>query len=96
MIRKLAEYTVVEGKADVVEAAIRRFVAAVRSHEPDTFYVAWRRGESLSFVHMMAFLDAAAEAVHRVAPYTTEFVVALYPRSVEPVRFTVLHPVDER
>lgn len=93
MIRKVAEYTVREGELDAVLGAVARFVATVRSAERDTEYSAYRRGDSLSFLHFIAFPDAEAEKAHQEAPYTSEFVAALYPRCVDPPRFTELSTV---
>lgn len=93
MIRKVAEYTVREGELDAVLDAVARFVAAVRSAEPGTEYSAYRRGDSLSLLHFMSFPDAEAEKAHQKAPYTSELVAVLYPRCVEPPRFTELRAV---
>lgn len=93
MIRKVAEYTVRGGELEEVLDAVTRFVAAVRAAEPGTEYHAYRRGQTLSFVHFMTFPDAAAEQGHQQAPYTSEFVAALYPCCVEEPRFTDLNAV---
>ena len=93
MIRKVAEYTVREGAVEAVEAAIGRFVAAVRAAEPRTTYEAYRRADGRSFLHFMGFESVEAEEAHRQAPYTAAFVDALYPRCIEPPRFTELHAV---
>lgn len=88
MIRRVAEYTVREGELEVVLQAVRRFVAEVRAAEPRTRYEAYRRGETRSFLHFMAFPDAAAEQAHREAGYTAEFVEVLYSRCEEEPRFS--------
>jgi quinol monooxygenase YgiN len=93
VIRRVAEYTIREGELEPVLDAIVRFVAAVRAAEPGTRYEAYRRADTLSFLHTMAFPDADAEDAHRRAAYTTAFVQALYPRCVEPPRFTELRAV---
>ena len=95
MIRRVAEYTVREGELDAVMDAVARFVAAVRAAEPRTGYEAYRRGETRSFLHLMAFPDDAAEQAHREAAYTGAFVAVLYPRCVEEPRFTELVEVTE-
>lgn len=94
MIRKIAEYTVHDGALEAVQEAIGRFVAAVHEAEPATVYEAYRLEEEHSFLHFMAFENADAEEAHRRAPYTQTFVAALYPRCVEPPRFTELRKVD--
>lgn len=94
MIRRVAEYTIREGELEVVEEAVRRFVAAVRSQEPATTYEAYRLGDGLSFLHFMAFPDEEAERAHQRAQYTTDFVDVLYPHCLEAPRFTELAPVE--
>ena len=64
---------------EVVLTAVAEFVAAIRDHEPETTYEAYRRGDTLSFVHFMAFPDAQAEHQHQTAPYTQRFVELLDP-----------------
>jgi quinol monooxygenase YgiN len=94
-IWKIARYTVKsEEELDAVLTAVDRFVAAVGEHEPETFYDAWQEvAEPLRFVHVMGFADAAAEQRHRKAPYTLEFVEALYPRCREEPAFRDLKRV---
>jgi len=79
MIRKIARYKVNESALPAVEQAIRDFIYAIASAEPDTVYVAYRAGDPTSFIHFMAFLDKAAEAYHHSAPHTLDFVEKLYP-----------------
>jgi quinol monooxygenase YgiN len=94
MIRRVAEYTIRDGELEPILVAIACFAAAVRAGEPETRYEAYRREDTLSFLHIMAFRDETAEHAHRRAPYTTEFVEALYPRCVEEPRFTGLRPIE--
>lgn len=94
MIRRIAEYLIRPGEEGPVIEAIGAFVAAVRANEPDTTYEACIRDDGLSFIHFMAFPDAAAEERHRRAPYTEEFVAALYPRCEAPPVFSELSVVE--
>ncbi len=93
MIQKTAEYRVDEDKLQLVEGAIREFVAAIAREEPQTYYAAYRSGDGADFIHFMAFPDASAEAFHRSAPHTLRFVEVLYPACEEQPRFTDLHSV---
>jgi quinol monooxygenase YgiN len=87
------EYTVREEELPVVIEAIARFVHAVRAAEPSTHYRAYRRGESSSFLHLMAFPGETAELVHRRAAHTETFVETLYPRCVQLPRFTTIEAI---
>jgi quinol monooxygenase YgiN len=88
MLTTLVEYTIKTGEEDTVLAAINTFVTAIHKHEPETFYEAYRKGDSLHFVHLMKFPDATAEHKHQHAAYTLAFVEALYPRCEVDPHFT--------
>lgn len=60
--------------------AIREFVEAIARHEPHTFYEAYEAADGVSFLHLMAFPDEAAEKNHQTAPHAMKFVESLYPR----------------
>lgn len=85
MVIKIAEYTIKRGEVNIVLESISKFVGAIRKNEPETFYEAYRRGDSLEFVHLMKFKDDVAEKRHQKADCTSEFVSVLYPRcEIEP------------
>jgi quinol monooxygenase YgiN len=94
MIRRIAEYTIREGELDTITAAIRRFVDAVRAYEPETRYDAYRRADTSTFIHFMAFPTEGLMRRHQQAAYTATFVEVLYPRCSEPPRFTDLEAVE--
>jgi quinol monooxygenase YgiN len=94
MITKIAEYTVKEDTLDDVVLAIKAFTAAVHEHEPQTFYEAYRRGQTPEFVHVMKFPNHELEEVHIRAPYTAAFVAALYPNCEKEPVFTTLTAVE--
>lgn len=94
MIRKIARYTVRPGKLPEVEDAIKKFVAAVSRAEPETIYTAYRIEDGVTFIHFMAFPDAEAERNHQTAPYTKNFVEALYPNCEEEPSFMALTLVE--
>lgn len=93
MITKIAEYTVKEEALEDVLLATSAFVAAVHEHEPQTVYEAYRRGQTLEFVHVMKFPNPELEQLHAQAPYTAAFVAALYPNCVEEPVFTTLSEI---
>jgi quinol monooxygenase YgiN len=94
MIVKIAENRVKEGELPDVLSAIQKFVRAIRQNEPETFYEAYRRGDTFEFAHLMKFKDETAEKKHRKADHTSEFVSVLYPRcEIEPY-FTDVAPIE--
>ncbi len=94
MIRKVAEYTVRDGEVETVLAAIREFVQAVAQSEPSTVYEAYQRQGQPAFIHVMTFVDAAAEERHQAAPYTRRFVEILHPRCTAQPAFTELTAIE--
>lgn len=95
MIRLIAEYRIREETENEVLKAIREFVAAVHREEPDTEYRAFRLGDSRDFLHIMAFVDEAAQKRHQTADYTKKFVEVLYPNCEEKPEFTPIEAVEQ-
>jgi quinol monooxygenase YgiN len=89
-IRQLARYEVRPAALERCLAAIRGFVAYVRSHEPGTLrYEVWQeRGEPTRFVHAFVFRDAEAQRIHSQSPEVASFAAVLYPECLAPVEFT--------
>ena len=94
MIRLKAAYRIKAGTYDAVRAAIIEFVTAVHEVEMDTEYAAFRIGDTDDFIHLMAFVDEAAQKRHQEAPYTIHFVEKLYPNCVEMPVFTQLNRIE--
>lgn len=90
MIRLMAEYRINEGSLDVVQTAIKEFVAAIHETEPETEYTPYQVGDSDRYIHLMAFVDEAAQERHQQADYTSQFVEVLYPNCSELPTFTPL------
>ena len=89
MICKYVQYRIKEKEdLEIVKKAISDFVAAIRTDEANTFYEAYQCEDEVSFIHFMKFLNQDEEERHRKAPYTAKFVEVLYPRCVEPPKFT--------
>ncbi len=78
-----------QGELEACLAAIREFVAYVKTHEPGTVrYVALRdTKDPLRFVPVFEFADAAAEERHSGSPGVRRFTAVLYPRLEAPVEF---------
>lgn len=93
MIIKLAEYKVKKKALNIVLKAISDFVRSVHKHESDTFYEAFRRGDTLEFFHLMKFKDHKAEEIHGSASYTSRFVKMLYPNCQKEPTFTDLSTI---
>ena len=95
MITKIAEYKIKEEELEKATHAIEEIVSKVNHNEPGTVYKAFRRGESLEFIHFMTFPDAAAESMHASAEYTEKFARTLKPIcDIEP-HFTDLTLIEE-
>lgn len=94
MIRLVAEYRLKKGAQDVVQKAIKQFVAAVHEHEPETGYTSYRVGDTDRFIHLMAFKDETAQQRHQKAEYTSQFVEALYPSCSQLPTFTPLQIIE--
>lgn len=93
MIIKLAKYTIKPEALDIVLSAIDMFVKAIRDNEPETFYEAYRKNDTMEFVHLMKFADEVAEKKHSSASYTKDFVSILYPNCVMEPEFIDLDQI---
>lgn len=90
MIHLIAEYEIKEGTLDIVQDAIKEFLAALYKSEPETEYISYQVGDSDRFIHFMAFIDQAAQERHQKAEYTSQFVDVLYPNCSQLPRFAHL------
>ncbi len=88
-IRQLARYQVRPEALDVCLAAIRQFVAYVRSNERGTLrYEVWQeREDPTRFVHIFVFRDAEADRAHSESAEVKKFASVLYPECLTPVEF---------
>ena len=88
-IHQLARYEVRPEAVDRCLAAIREFVAYVRTHEPGTLrYDVWQeRKHPTRFVHGFIFRDAEAHRVHSASAEVKKFAGILYPECLSPVEF---------
>ena len=94
MIRLMAEYRIKEGTLEVVQSAIKEFVAAIHEAEPEIDYISYRSGDSGRFIHIMAFPDEQAQQRHQEASYTEKFVEILYPNCYQLPEFSLLDIVE--
>lgn len=78
------------GAEEKVEAALRRFVAAVKANEPGTrIYTALQQtGDATGFLTYFIFEDDAARQFHRSTEWVQRFTEVIYPEHAEPVVFT--------
>jgi quinol monooxygenase YgiN len=90
----LARFKVRSSEVSRADKAIIAFVSKV-SDEPGTLrYESFREADGVSYVHLMSFADAAAEAVHRDTDHAKKFAAALSTLcELEPV-FTALSKVS--
>lgn len=94
MIRLLAEYRIKKGTLEAVEDTVKDFLSAVRESEPETVYEAFQVGDSDRFIHLMTFIDEAAQERHQEAKYTSDFVGLLYPNCAVMPAFTPLKVIE--
>ena len=88
-IRQLARYQIRPEALDRVLAAIRDFVAYVRTNEKGTLrYEVWQeQNDPTRFVHIFTFRDAEADRVHSESAEVKKFAGILYPQCLLPVEF---------
>jgi quinol monooxygenase YgiN len=94
MLRIMAEYRIKAGTLEVVQSAIKEFVAAVHESDPETEYISYQVGDSDRFIHIMVFIDQDARDHHQQADYTARFVEVLYPNCSQLPEFTPLEIVE--
>ena len=92
-VRQLARYQVRPEALERCLAAIREFVAYVRTNEPGTLrYDVWQeRGDPTRFVHIFVFRDAEADRAHSESAQVKKFASVLYPECLSPVEFIDYH-----
>jgi quinol monooxygenase YgiN len=94
VIHMMARYEVKPEALEQVRAAIARFVASITQHEPDTkIYESFQVWDSTSFVHIMTFVNEAAEERHRTAAYTRAFVDEIFPHCEKLPEFNSLNMI---
>ena len=83
---RMARFRVRPAEVAAVEKAIIAFVAKV-ADEPGTLrYESFREEDGVSYVHVMAFADDAAEEAHMQSQHKKDFVAAIYGKcEVQPV-----------
>ncbi|MGZ6347597.1 MAG: putative quinol monooxygenase [Anaerolineales bacterium] len=88
-IRQLARYQVKPEALERCLAAIKEFVAYVRSNEAGTLrYEVWQEKEDPTrFVHIFTFRDAEADKIHSESAAVKKFSSILYPECLAPVEF---------
>ena len=83
---RIARFRVRASEAAAAEKAIIAFVAKVADEPMTLRYESFREPDGVSYLHLMAFADDAAEEAHRETGHMKEFVAALYPKcEVQPV-----------
>src|SRR5262245_58969522 len=95
-IRELARYEVRPAALDQCLAAIREFVAYVRSTEPGALrYEVWQEAERPTrFVHIFVWRDEEANRIHGESAAVKKFAGILYPNCLAPVEFIEYRQVD--
>lgn len=94
MISKYVTYKVRESELATVLTAIKQFLDAIRTNEPDTVYEAYQASDRLSFMNIMHFTDVAVAEKHSKSVYTDKFVSVLYPRCETTPVFTDISPLN--
>lgn len=95
MIERRADFKVQAEHIDEAIAAIREFVAAVASSEPQTItYRSYQTVEDPTrFFHVMTFEDKAARDFHTNTDHVRSFVDRLYPLCQDTPIFTDIHTI---
>ena len=86
----LCSFTVRPEKTREVQRALAALVAAIREHEPRTFYLVFREDGKPVFFTLMAFENEAARRRHAQSRYLDHFVKKLLPACEGKPRFTDL------
>ena len=87
---RIARFRVRRAEIAAAEKAIIAFVAKV-ADEPGTLrYESFREPDGVSYVHLMAFADDAAEEAHRQTEHMKKFAADLHPRCEQEPVFTDL------
>jgi len=77
---RIARFRVRASEVAAAERTIIAFVAKV-ADEPGTLrYESFREADGVSYVHLMAFADDAAEQAHRETDHLKRFAAELSPR----------------
>lgn len=93
----MVTYKVKSTKIEEVKNAIVNFIDAIIEREQDTIrYEAYQEPDGVSFVHLMAFRDEAAEQLHRNSTYTAKFTSILYLNCEKEPVFTELKEVSSK
>ena len=80
MKHRTARFRVAREHVAAAREAIATFVAGITAHEPGTLrYESFVEPDGVTFLHVMTFVDDAAEAAHRATPHVAAFVARLYP-----------------
>jgi len=91
---RIARFRVRASEAAEAEKAIIAFVSKV-ADEPGTLrYESFREADGVSYVHLMAFADEAAEEAHKKTDHVKQFVADLYPRCEAQPVFTDLKMIS--
>lgn len=87
-IRKTARFAVEPERIDEALVAIGALVAHTQTEPGTVVYWSWQSIERpTEFLHVMEFVDAAAESAHRTSEAVLEFTEALYPLCSSPPGF---------
>jgi quinol monooxygenase YgiN len=88
-IRQLAHYEIRPESMPKVLAAIKEFVAYVKSKEAGTLrYDVWQQKDHPTrFTHCFIFRDEGADQAHSESAAVKKFAGILYPECLEPVQF---------
>jgi len=91
MIYMMAQYRAKPDQLDHVLEVVKSFLAKVKKNEPYTRYEVFHDGTH--FMHLMSFRNRHDEEVHRLSPYTRDFVEHLYPNCEDEPKFTRMEKI---
>lgn len=89
-IYQTARFRIRPESLPICQAAIKEFLAYIRSNEPGTLYHVslQEQDDPTSFIHYIAFRDEAGRQAHASSGAVKQFEDVLYPEMIAPVEFT--------
>jgi len=91
---RIARFRVRASEAAAAEKAIIAFVSKVADESGTLRYESFREPDGVSYVHLMAFADEAAEEAHQKTDHAKQFVADLYPKCEAQPVFTDLKMIS--
>ena len=95
-ITRIVQYKVKKKKLDKVKNIISEYIEAVHKNEPGTidYKVYQEKGDPVSIVHVMSFIDKNAEKIHDKSEHMKKLKKILVPISKGKAVYTTLNEIQ--